>query len=112
MPVRRAGFWSAQRKQAASLFGAQTRLPARRAIQLGEKSMFRHCNEAKGWHRIYKTALAEQESHRRTWEKLSRGLLPPGRQGATSPFLERVDQQRIPCLPDCFNPGMNATVVS
>src|SRR2546423_1544995 len=53
----------------------------------------------------------KQESHRRRSEKLSRRLLPPGRQSATSLFFERIDEQRIPCLLDCFNTGMNASVV-
>src|SRR5882724_5147811 len=53
----------------------------------------------------------KQESHRRLSEKRSRRLLPPGRQSATSFFFQRIDEQRIPCLLDCFNTGMNAPVV-
>ena len=53
----------------------------------------------------------KQESHRRGSEKLSRRLLPPGRQSATSSFFQRIDEQRIPCLLDCFNTGMHAAVV-
>src|SRR5438132_1215357 len=53
----------------------------------------------------------KQESHRRLSEKRSRRLLPPGRQSATSLFFQRINEQRIPCLLDCFNTGMNASVV-
>src|SRR5437870_6102250 len=53
----------------------------------------------------------KQEAHRRLPEKLSRRLLPPGRQSATSLFFQRIDEQRIPCPLDCFNTGMNASVV-
>src|SRR5436305_15062994 len=53
----------------------------------------------------------KQESHRRLSEKRSRRLLPPGRQSAASLFFQRIDEQRIPCLLDWFNTGMNASVV-
>src|SRR5437763_14237949 len=53
----------------------------------------------------------KQESHGRVSEKRSRRLLSPHGKGATPPFFQRIDEQRFPCLLDCFNTGMNSSVV-
>src|SRR4029079_11005523 len=54
----------------------------------------------------------EQESHRRVLEKDSPGLLPPGRQGTASSFFQRVEEQCVPCLTNCFNTREGGAVVS
>src|SRR5205823_4778018 len=64
-----------------------------------------------GLHHVYGRFFEKQESHRRALEKRSPDLVPPGGQGATSSFFQRIEEQCIPFLTNCFNTGGGDTVV-